>query len=66
MPAQWSLTALALQVIGCLKGVLATTLSVLIFGNSVSAIGVLGYAITVTGVLAYGWSKVKSSRCEQI
>ena len=50
------------QVIGCLKGVLATILSVLIFQNAVSAVGAMGYAITVTGVFVYGWSKVGSLR----
>ena len=51
-----------LQVIGCMKGVLATFLSVLIFGNSVSSFGAIGYAVTVIGVLTYGWSKIRSLR----
>ena len=46
-----------LQVLGCTKGVLATSISVFLFGNQISPLGALGYAITVIGVFAYGWSK---------
>ena len=42
-----------------MKGVLATFLSVLIFGNPVSVFGAIGYAVTVAGVFSYGWSKVR-------
>ena len=46
-----------LQVLGCAKGVLATFVSLVLFGNQISRLGALGYAITVSGVLGYGLSK---------
>ena len=50
---------LLLQVLGCAKGVLATAVSVLIFQNPVTVLGLGGYAMTVAGVFAYGYSKMK-------
>lgn len=50
-------SALTLQVLGNAKGVLAAGISVLIFKNSVSGLGMLGYGITVSGVCLY--SEVK-------
>ena len=50
---------LFLQVLGCAKGVLATAVSVLIFQNPVTVLGLGGYAMTVAGVFAYGYSKMK-------
>ena len=46
-----------MQVLGCAKGVLATLVSVLLFGNQVSLLGAVGYVITVAGVVGYGLSK---------
>ena len=40
-----------------MKGVLATVISVLLFGNQISPLGAVGYAVTIMGVFAYGWSK---------
>lgn len=48
-----------LQVLGCAKGVLATAVSVLIFQNPVTVLGIGGYAMTVAGVFAYGYFKMK-------
>ncbi len=52
---------LLMQVLGCAKGVLATVVSVLIFKNAVTTPGAAGYAMTVVGVFAYGYSKRKGS-----
>ena len=49
----------SLQVLGCAKGVLATAVSVLIFQNPVTVLGIGGYGMTVAGVFAYGYSKMK-------
>lgn len=49
------------QVLGCAKGVLATVVSVLIFQNPVTIPGAAGYAMTVVGVFAYGYTKRKGS-----
>ena len=50
-----------LQVLGCAKGVLATVVSVLIFKNPVTLPGGVGYAMTVIGVFAYGYTKMKGT-----
>ncbi|KAK9907658.1 hypothetical protein WJX75_007760 [Coccomyxa subellipsoidea] len=50
-------SALTLQVLGCAKGVVATVVSVLLFRNQVTALGALGYFLTVVGVFAYSWAK---------
>lgn len=43
------------------KGVLGAFISVLIFRNTVTSQGCLGYAITVAGVLGYSWSKQRGA-----
>ena len=49
------------QVLGCAKGVLATFVSLFLFGNQISGLGAVGYGITVSGVLGYGLSKHRTS-----
>ncbi len=50
-------SALTLQVLGKAKSVLAVGVSLLIFRNPVSALGLGGYAICLAGVAAYGRAK---------
>lgn len=51
---------LTLQVLGNAKGVIAVVVSILVFKNPVSVIGMFGYAMTISGVVAY--SQVKSTK----
>lgn len=44
---------LLLQVLGNMKGVIAAAISIALFKNPVTAKGMLGYLITVIGVVAY-------------
>uniref|UniRef100_A0A7C9E423 Sugar phosphate transporter domain-containing protein n=2 Tax=Opuntia streptacantha TaxID=393608 RepID=A0A7C9E423_OPUST len=50
-------SALTLQVLGNAKGAVAVVISILIFRNPVTAIGIGGYTMTVLGVAAYGEAK---------
>ncbi|PIN02505.1 Glucose-6-phosphate/phosphate and phosphoenolpyruvate/phosphate antiporter [Handroanthus impetiginosus] len=50
-------SALTLQVLGNAKGAVAVVISILIFRNPVTFIGIAGYTMTVMGVVAYGESK---------
>ncbi|GER25842.1 nucleotide-sugar transporter family protein [Striga asiatica] len=50
-------SALTLQVLGNAKGAVAVVISILIFQNPVTFIGIAGYTMTVMGVVAYGESK---------
>ncbi|XP_058731516.1 UDP-URONIC ACID TRANSPORTER 1-like isoform X1 [Vicia villosa] len=50
-------SALTLQVLGNAKGAVAVVISILIFRNPVTFIGMAGYAVTVMGVVAYGETK---------
>ncbi|KAL1555351.1 UDP-URONIC ACID TRANSPORTER 1 [Salvia divinorum] len=50
-------SALTLQVLGNAKGAVAVVISILIFQNPVTFIGIAGYTMTVMGVIAYGESK---------
>ncbi|XWS55573.1 hypothetical protein CRYUN_Cryun09bG0011900 [Craigia yunnanensis] len=50
-------SALTLQVLGNAKGAVAVVVSILIFRNPVSLIGMLGYSLTVLGVVLYSESK---------
>ena len=45
------------QVLGNAKGAVAVVVSILIFRNPVSLIGMLGYSLTVLGVVLYSESK---------
>ncbi|XP_039129773.1 probable sugar phosphate/phosphate translocator At3g11320 [Dioscorea cayenensis subsp. rotundata] len=53
-------SALTLQVLGNAKGAVAVVISILIFRNPVSLTGMLGYALTVFGVVLYSESKKRS------
>ncbi|KAK6943062.1 Sugar phosphate transporter domain, partial [Dillenia turbinata] len=46
-------SALTLQVLGNAKGAIAVVISILIFRNPVSLTGMLGYTLTVIGVVLY-------------
>ncbi|CAL5335056.1 hypothetical protein ACSBR2_003238 [Camellia fascicularis] len=53
-------SALTLQVLGNAKGAVAVVVSILIFKNPVSATGMLGYMLTVIGVILYSEAKKRS------
>ncbi|KAF2581946.1 hypothetical protein Bca4012_000264 [Brassica carinata] len=53
-------SALTLQVLGNAKGAVAVVISILIFKNPVSVTGMLGYALTVCGVIFYSEAKKRS------
>jgi len=48
------------QVLGNVKGVVAVVVSVLWFRNPISLYGMLGYGVTVGGVVAYSQVRVQS------
>ncbi|KAL1152961.1 hypothetical protein V6Z11_A09G144400 [Gossypium hirsutum] len=50
-------SALTLQVLGNAKGAVAVVISILLFRNPVTVVGIGGYTITVLGVVAYGEAK---------
>lgn len=50
-------SALTLQVLGNAKGAVAVVISILLFRNPVTVVGIGGYVITVMGVVAYGETK---------
>lgn len=50
-------SALTLQVLGNAKGAVAVVISILLFQNPVTFIGIGGYSMTVLGVVAYGEAK---------
>ena len=49
--------SLLMQVLGNAKGAVAVVISILIFQNPVTVMGIGGYSITVLGVVAYGETK---------
>lgn len=53
-------SALTLQVLGNAKGAVAVVVSILIFRNPVSVTGMLGYTLTVIGVILYNEAKKRS------
>ncbi|KAI4385672.1 hypothetical protein MLD38_003669 [Melastoma candidum] len=53
-------SALTLQVLGNAKGAVAVVVSILIFRNPISVTGMLGYSLTVVGVVLYSESKKRS------
>lgn len=53
-------SALTLQVLGNAKGAVAVVVSILIFKNPVSVTGMLGYTLTVIGVILYSQAKKRS------
>ncbi|XVF75758.1 hypothetical protein PTKIN_Ptkin13bG0212900 [Pterospermum kingtungense] len=50
-------SALTLQVLGNAKGAVAVVISILLFRNPVTVMGIGGYTVTVLGVVAYGEAK---------
>ncbi|CAK9155579.1 unnamed protein product [Ilex paraguariensis] len=50
-------SALTLQVLGNAKGAVAVVISILLFRNPVTFVGIAGYSLTVMGVVAYGEAK---------
>lgn len=48
---------LTLQVLGNAKGAVAVVISIFIFRNPVTFVGIAGYSMTVLGVVAYGEAK---------
>ncbi|KAJ9548137.1 hypothetical protein OSB04_020680 [Centaurea solstitialis] len=50
-------SALTLQVLGNAKGAVAVVISILLFRNPVTVVGIAGYSMTVMGVVAYGEAK---------
>ncbi|XP_071686444.1 probable sugar phosphate/phosphate translocator At5g05820 [Rutidosis leptorrhynchoides] len=53
-------SALTLQVLGNAKGAVAVVISILIFKNPVSVMGMLGYVLTVFGVILYSEAKKRT------
>ncbi|KAH1226587.1 putative sugar phosphate/phosphate translocator [Glycine max] len=53
-------SALTLQVLGNAKGAVAVVVSILIFRNPVSVTGMMGYSLTVFGVILYSEAKKRS------
>lgn len=53
-------SALTLQVLGNAKAAVAAIVSVLIFRNPVTVMGMTGFAITVMGVVLYSEAKKRS------
>ncbi|OAY68123.1 putative sugar phosphate/phosphate translocator [Ananas comosus] len=53
-------SALTLQVLGNAKGAVAVVVSILIFRNPVSVTGMLGYTLTVIGVVLYSEAKKRN------
>ncbi|KAF5762616.1 putative sugar phosphate transporter domain-containing protein [Helianthus annuus] len=53
-------SALTLQVLGNAKGAVAVVVSILIFKNPVSVTGMLGYLLTVLGVILYSEAKKRT------
>lgn len=53
-------SALTLQVLGNAKGAVAVVISILIFRNPVSVTGMLGYSLTVFGVILYSEAKKRN------
>lgn len=45
------------QVLGNAKGAVAVVISILLFRNPVTVVGIGGYTVTVLGVMAYGEAK---------
>lgn len=51
---------LTLQVLGNAKGAVAVVVSILLFRNPVTMVGMIGYGVTVAGVIAYSEAKRRS------
>ncbi len=51
------ISALTLQVLGNAKGAVAVVVSILLFRNPISVVGMVGYSLTVFGVFLYSEAK---------
>ncbi|KAK4270442.1 hypothetical protein QN277_023478 [Acacia crassicarpa] len=58
-------SALTLQVLGNAKGAVAVVVSILVFKNPISTVGMMGYALTVIGVLLYGEAKKRYTQASE-
>jgi len=56
---------LTLQVLGNAKGAVAVVVSVLLFRNPVTMNGMVGYTITVLGVIGYSESKKRAAKAKR-
>ena len=59
-------SALTLQVLGNGKGVAAVVVSVMVFRNPVTPASVIGYLITVSGVMLYMFAKRSSAEAKTL
>ena len=59
-------SALTLQVLGNGKGVAAVVVSVMVFRNPVTFASVIGYLITVSGVMLYMFAKRSSAEANKL
>ncbi|KAG7576708.1 Sugar phosphate transporter domain [Arabidopsis thaliana x Arabidopsis arenosa] len=57
---------LTLQVLGNAKGAVAVVISILLFRNPVTVMGIGGYSITVLGVVAYGETKRRFKEAQRL
>jgi len=55
-------TVKSFQVLGNAKGAVAVVISILIFKNPISMVGMFGYALTVIGVILYSETKKRYSK----
>jgi drug/metabolite transporter (DMT)-like permease len=55
-------SALTFQVIGNTKGVINAVTGIIVFGNEVTALAVVGYSITLSGVALYTREKRRVSK----
>jgi len=55
-------TVASFQVLGNAKGAVAVVVSILIFKNPISVMGMFGYALTVSGVILYSEAKKRYSK----
>lgn len=55
-------SALTVQVLGNLKGVVLAMISIMIFKNPITIQGVVGFGITMVGTALYSWSKAQPVR----
>lgn len=62
MLCSWFDLCLKLQVLGNAKGAVAVVVSILIFRNPVTPLGIFGYSITVLGVILYSEAKKASTK----
>ena len=62
LPCRCLLHFVSPQVLGNAKGAVAVVVSILLFRNPVTVFGMVGYSVTVLGVVLYGEAKKRSGR----